>query len=161
MNTAEKILELRKAHGMTQEQLAEKLDVSRQSISKWESGQAMPESDKLTALSDIFNVTIDYLLRPSEVDTLTIKAEALERQQRELKKAFQKRRKMLRLFARCLAIYLIAFAVMIFEQQLSWEIDFLWNIFPGFVFPVAVWTIATAVVIFVYLKHTKISEDAK
>ena len=53
MNTPEKIQELRKAQGMTQEQLAEQLNVSRQSVSKWESGQAMPEADKLMALSEI------------------------------------------------------------------------------------------------------------
>lgn len=93
MDTAEKIMGLRKAHGMTQEQLAEKLEVSRQSISKWESGQAMPEADKLAALSGIFHVTVDYLLKPSEADALAIRADALERQQQELEKAFQKREK--------------------------------------------------------------------
>lgn len=46
MDFAEKLLTLRKANDMTQEQLAEKLDVSRQSISKWESGQATPELEK-------------------------------------------------------------------------------------------------------------------
>ena len=46
MNFSEKLLTLRKTKGMTQEQLAEKLDVSRQSISKWESGQAVPKSEK-------------------------------------------------------------------------------------------------------------------
>ena len=102
MNTAEKILELRKAHGLTQEQLAEKLDVSRQSVSKWESGQAMPETDKLIALSDSFHVTIDYLLRPSEVDTLTLKTEVLERQQNELKDAFQTRKERQQLLVRCI-----------------------------------------------------------
>ncbi len=46
MDFSEKLLTLRKANNMTQEQLAEKLDVSRQSISKWESGQATPELEK-------------------------------------------------------------------------------------------------------------------
>ena len=46
MDFSEKLLTLRKANEMTQEQLAEKLDVSRQSISKWESGQATPELEK-------------------------------------------------------------------------------------------------------------------
>ena len=46
MDFPEKLLTLRKANDMTQEQLAEKLDVSRQSISKWESGQATPELEK-------------------------------------------------------------------------------------------------------------------
>lgn len=59
MNISEEISSLRKTHDLTQEQLAEKLDVSRQSISKWESGQAMPEVDKLTALSDMFHVTTE------------------------------------------------------------------------------------------------------
>ncbi len=63
MDISEKILKLRKANNLTQEQLAEQLQVSRQAVSKWESGQAIPESDKLPALSDLFHVTIDYLLR--------------------------------------------------------------------------------------------------
>lgn len=49
MNFSEKLLTLRKAKNLTQEQLAEKLDVSRQSISKWESGQAVPEMEKIVA----------------------------------------------------------------------------------------------------------------
>lgn len=47
MDISEKILKLRKANNLTQEQLAEQLQVSRQAVSKWESGQAIPESDKL------------------------------------------------------------------------------------------------------------------
>ena len=62
MDFSEKLLTLRKANDMTQEQLAEKLDVSRQSISKWESGQATPELEKIVAMSAVFNVTTDYLL---------------------------------------------------------------------------------------------------
>ena len=56
MNFSEKLLTLRKANNLTQEQLAEKLDVSRQSISKWESEQATPELEKIVALSSIFDV---------------------------------------------------------------------------------------------------------
>ena len=68
MNFSEKLLTLRKSKALTQAQLAEQLNISRQSISKWESGQAIPEVDKLVELSNIFDVTTDYLLKPSEID---------------------------------------------------------------------------------------------
>lgn len=63
MALAEKLYELRKKSNLSQEQLAEQLGVSRQAISKWESGQAVPESDKLVAISNYFQVSLDYLMK--------------------------------------------------------------------------------------------------
>lgn len=63
MNLAEKLQQLRKRNNLSQEQLADKLGISRQSISKWESGQSAPEIDKIVQLSEIFSVTTDYLLK--------------------------------------------------------------------------------------------------
>lgn len=60
---SKKIYTLRKKKGLSQEQLAEKLNVSRQAISKWESGVSMPESEKLILLSEFFDVSIDYLIK--------------------------------------------------------------------------------------------------
>lgn len=60
---SEKLYMLRKKSGLSQEQLAEQLNVSRQAISKWESGTSIPESDKLIAISQYFNVTLDYLMK--------------------------------------------------------------------------------------------------
>ena len=65
MEFAEKLITLRKSRELTQEQLAEQLNVSRQSISKWESGQVIPEVEKIVELSKVFDVTVDYLLKPS------------------------------------------------------------------------------------------------
>ncbi|MDE6474449.1 MAG: helix-turn-helix domain-containing protein [Clostridia bacterium] len=62
MTFNEKLTRLRKTSGMSQEELAEKVDVSRQAISKWELGDSIPDTDKIIALSKIFNVTTDYLL---------------------------------------------------------------------------------------------------
>lgn len=59
---SEKIYKLRKRSGLSQEQLAEQLNVSRQAISKWESGASVPESEKLIAISKYFGVSIDYLV---------------------------------------------------------------------------------------------------
>ena len=84
MDFSERLLTLRKGMDLTQEQLAEKMNVSRQSISKWESGQAVPELEKIIALSTIFDVTTDYLLKPSEVDELSVKTEILEKQQQQI-----------------------------------------------------------------------------
>lgn len=65
---SEKIYMLRKKSGLSQEQLAEKLNVSRQAISKWESGTAVPESEKLITISNYFGVSVDYLLKEDEED---------------------------------------------------------------------------------------------
>lgn len=63
MKLADKIYELRKARGFTQEELADLCCVSRQSISKWEAGIVVPEIDKLLLLGQIFSVSLDVLLK--------------------------------------------------------------------------------------------------
>ena len=63
MTFCEKLTDLRRRSGMSQEQLADRLGVTRQSVSKWESGTAMPELVKLISLSDIFGVSVDYLVK--------------------------------------------------------------------------------------------------
>ena len=62
MKLSDKIIGLKKSNGMSQEDLAEKLDVSRQAISRWESGTAMPDANNILQLSKLFGVTTDYLL---------------------------------------------------------------------------------------------------
>ncbi len=63
MILAEKIINLRKKNGWSQEELAEKLGVTRQSISKYEGAQSIPDLDKILKLSEIFGVTTDYLIK--------------------------------------------------------------------------------------------------
>lgn len=63
MILADKIIELRKKNGWSQEDLAEKLDVSRQAISKWESAQSIPDMNKILKMSDVFGVSTDFLLK--------------------------------------------------------------------------------------------------
>ena len=66
MTIADRILELRKVRGISQEELADKIGVSRQAVSKWESEQSVPELDKIVLLSNFFDVTTDYLLKGIE-----------------------------------------------------------------------------------------------
>ena len=63
MILADKIIEQRKKNGWSQEELAEKMNVSRQSISKWESAQSVPDMGRIVLLSQIFGVSTDYLLK--------------------------------------------------------------------------------------------------
>ena len=63
MILAEKIMTLRKKKGWSQEELAEKLEISRQSVSKWESAASIPDIDRILALSRLFEVSTDYLLK--------------------------------------------------------------------------------------------------
>lgn len=63
MTFEEKLIDQRRRRGLSQEQLADRLGVTRQSVSKWESGQATPELPKLIALADLFEVSVDYLVR--------------------------------------------------------------------------------------------------
>ncbi|MBW9149250.1 helix-turn-helix domain-containing protein [Clostridium sp. CM028] len=67
MSFSEKLQTLRKEKGLSQEQLGEVLNVSRQSISKWESGQTYPEINKLIILSDLFEITLDDLVKDKNI----------------------------------------------------------------------------------------------
>ena len=69
MTFSDKLIALRKKAGWSQEELAERLNVSRQSVSKWESAQSMPDIDKILQLSSLFSVTTDCLLKDTQDDT--------------------------------------------------------------------------------------------
>lgn len=65
---ADKLITLRKKAGWSQEELAEKLNVTRQSVSKWEGAQSVPDIDKILQLSCLFGVTTDYLLKDEQAE---------------------------------------------------------------------------------------------
>ena len=83
MEFHEKLQELRKQKGLTQEELAEVLYVSRSAVSKWESGRGYPNIDSLRALAKFFSVTVDELLSGDEVLSLA------EEEQREKARHFR------------------------------------------------------------------------
>ena len=66
MNISDRIQSLRKARGITQEQLADAVGVSRQAVSKWEAEQSVPNLERIVAMAEYFDVTTDYLLRGIE-----------------------------------------------------------------------------------------------
>ena len=78
MNMADRIQHLRKSKGISQEELADKVGVSRQAVSKWESEQSTPDIEKVILLSDFFDVTTDYLLKGIEPvsENITKKSDA-------------------------------------------------------------------------------------
>lgn len=66
MKLADRLQDVRKKHGFSQEELADKLDVSRQAVSKWERGEASPDTENLIALSKIYKISIDELINGEE-----------------------------------------------------------------------------------------------
>ena len=72
MILADKIIDLRKKNGWSQEELAEQLGVSRQSVSKWESGMSVPDLNKIIAMSELFGVSTDYLLGLEDTPRLDV-----------------------------------------------------------------------------------------
>ena len=62
VETANKLVGLRKKHGLSQEELAEKIGVSRQAVSKWERAEASPDTENLIALAKIYNISLDEML---------------------------------------------------------------------------------------------------
>lgn len=75
MKLNEKIFENRKKLGLSQEDLANKLDVSRQTVSKWEVGSSTPELEKIVKLSELFNVSVDYLVKEQNIEEINEKTE--------------------------------------------------------------------------------------
>lgn len=85
--TAKRLYECRKSAGYSQEELAEKIGVSRQAISKWERGESSPDTDNLIALSKIYNITIDELIN-SDVKPEKKSEEMSEEQQEDSKEEY-------------------------------------------------------------------------
>ena len=76
---ADKVIMLRKRNGWSQEELAEKMNVSRQSVSKWEGAQSIPDLEKILRLSELFGVTTDYLLKDELEETEYVDTPDVER----------------------------------------------------------------------------------
>lgn len=155
MDFSEKLLTLRKARDLTQEELAEKLNVSRQSVSKWESGQAVPELDKIVAMSAVFDVTTDYLLKSSEIDDLSVKTEMLEKQQEQMLAREQRQGKVRECILYGIVIYLVYLAVYFMERGLIWDYIFWETDMKWGAIVIAEFLAATAAVVFVCARKLK------
>ncbi len=87
MGFTERLIDLRKKAGLSQEDLAEQLNISRQAISKWERGESTPDMDNLKVLGQIYNVSMDYLLLGKNETVLN---EVSEKEQKPLTTAVNK-----------------------------------------------------------------------
>lgn len=123
---ADRLVELRKENKLSQEALAEKLGLSRQSISKWERAEASPDTDNLIALADLYKMSLDELLGNE-----TVKAESIKEipQEKTLSKKQQKGKKML-LVSPILLIISIAVYVGIGLLSDSFWWIIMWLLFP-------------------------------
>lgn len=72
MSVSKQLIYLRNMKGISQEELASLMNVTRQAVSKWETDQTLPDSEKIIRLSEIFGVTTDYLLKGKETDPMDI-----------------------------------------------------------------------------------------
>lgn len=126
MTTADRIQSLRKSKGMSQEELADAVGVSRQAVSKWESEQATPDLEKIVIMSDIFEVTTDYLLKgiePVKTDDHKTMADLID--QKVLTEKNSKRVKT------AVKWFLIGFGALLAIDFISMLIYFLINGFPA------------------------------
>lgn len=98
-------------------------------------------------LGRIFNVTTDYLIKPSELDELSIKTEILEKKQQELIEQAEKAKIKKRNILSCAAVYTAALAAAVLLHLISWEWDFLWNVFPGVTLYIVIFLAASAICI--------------
>ena len=80
LHIANRLLQLRKERGLSQEDLADQLGISRQAVSKWERAEASPDTDNLICLAKLYNVSLDYLLQPED-SIETIKTEQIKKEE--------------------------------------------------------------------------------
>ena len=126
MTIADRIQSLRKSKGMSQEELADRIGVSRQAVSKWESEQATPDLEKVVIMSEIFEVTTDYLLKgiePVKADEHKTMADVID--QKVLTEKNGKRMKT------ALKWFLIGAGALLAIDLISIIIYFIVNGFPG------------------------------
>ena len=113
MTLGEKLSKLRKEYNYTQEQLADVLGVSRQSISKWESDIAYPETDKLIELGKLFDCSMDYLLKEDVIEKNGVQASGFTEKVEEISRKVLtdknkgKAKKILKIIGIILAVFLV------------------------------------------------------
>lgn len=105
MKFHEKLLELRRRRGLSQEELGMELEVSRQTISKWETGQSYPDFERLVLLSDFFSLSLDELVRDVDVQDVREKAGGSEGKISALFADAQKGKEIARLVLRGIVVF--------------------------------------------------------
>lgn len=108
MTLEKKLVRLRKRDGLSQAEVAEKLDVSRQAVSRWEAGEARPSTDNLQALSKLYHVPLDYLLDESEDEPPAPVSAAPEHLAAEREKQKKEKQRI-----RCLVIGAVVLALLV------------------------------------------------
>lgn len=123
-----KLYSLRKQKGLSQEELANRLNVSRQTISKWEVGDSTPDMEKLIALSDLFEISLDELVldkEPTPIGEISAKTEIVsELKEKVLTDANKKNAK------KCLKISAIIFGIIFLIDVISMIVYFILYGFP-------------------------------
>lgn len=134
MSFGENLQYLRKTYDMTQEALAERMEVSRQTVSRWESDSVFPEMDKVVRLCDLFHVNMDDLLRGSVEDTCANDLEAYNREYNRFSL----------LIALATGIVILGVAAMLFLQsRMQGESPiFMVPLFAGLIVAVAIYIVA-------------------
>ena len=116
MTLGEKILSMRKARGWSQEELADRAGVSRQAVSRWESGSAKPDAEKIIVICDLFGISADYLLRDNYEGERTAGAAA----QTESGNPVNIRRKILKGYAMASAAALFVMMIISSAFPVTW-----------------------------------------
>lgn len=126
MTIGAKIQTLRKQRGMSQEQLAEALGVSRQAVSKWEAEQSVPDIDKIISICDYFGVTTDYILRNAELPKTEQQPESIQQNTYNIsdnnvnEENAEKQKKSALLLAIAIVMYILCIApVLIIQNEIG------------------------------------------
>ena len=113
MTIGEKLYELRKAKGLSQEEVAEKLDVTRQTVSKWETNQSTPDFDKIVPLCELFEISTDELLTGKKTETNNEQEVNKTQEEEKIPTRQEIRRKSAEVVSTSIFIYILAIAVLI------------------------------------------------
>lgn len=122
MKTADKVVLLRKKNNLSQEDLADRLAVSRQAVSRWESGSALPDAVNIVQLSKLFGVTTDYLLKDEYQSDADIPLVQTANEQRE--KLSLKNIESLKLALVLYGLAIIGSVIGAVSSQSSWQLAF-------------------------------------
>lgn len=113
MNLGEKLFELRKSKNLSQEEVAEKLNVTRQTVSKWETNQSTPDFDKIIPLCDLFEISTDELLRGKKSEEVNEEKQEENAEPEKVMTRSEARKKMGEVTSTSILMYIVALVVFI------------------------------------------------